>query len=107
MPNVYRLKTCPQCGVEHRRRGEHCGRSCGNRHTKTQEHRSRIAQSNRVHMSSDKPQAVESRWLITQQRRGDGKTSEQLYAEMEEYGVVPPTDLGYSYELDTDGDLWS
>lgn len=27
MPGVYRLKTCPVCGIEHRRRGPYCSRS--------------------------------------------------------------------------------
>jgi pentatricopeptide repeat protein len=58
-------------------------------------------------MASDKPAAEQSKWLITQQRRGDGKTSEELYREMEEYGVVPPDDLGYSYLKDTNGDIWT
>lgn len=30
MPNVYKLKTCPQCNKEHRQRGVYCSISCGN-----------------------------------------------------------------------------
>ena len=30
MPNVYKLKTCPQCSKEHRQRGVYCSISCGN-----------------------------------------------------------------------------
>lgn len=101
------MKECPQCGAEHRKRGPYCSRSCGNKRTYTEEQKEvkRVAQRN--HMASEHPSAEKSKWLITHQRRGDGKTAEQLYAEMEEYGVVPPTDLGYSYERDTDGDIWS
>lgn len=28
MPGIYREKTCPKCGVIHRRRGPYCSRSC-------------------------------------------------------------------------------
>lgn len=31
MPGVYRKKQCPTCGVEHRRRGVFCSKSCSNR----------------------------------------------------------------------------
>ena len=27
MPGVYKLKTCPVCGIEHRKRGPYCSRS--------------------------------------------------------------------------------
>jgi hypothetical protein len=29
MAGIYREKTCPTCGVTHRRRGPYCSRSCG------------------------------------------------------------------------------
>lgn len=28
MPGIYREKTCPKCGIKHRKRGEYCSRSC-------------------------------------------------------------------------------
>jgi uncharacterized Zn finger protein (UPF0148 family) len=31
MPGIYREKTCPSCGVTHRKRGNFCGISCANR----------------------------------------------------------------------------
>lgn len=30
MPGVYRKKNCPQCGVEHRKRGQFCSIACSN-----------------------------------------------------------------------------
>ena len=107
MPNVYRLKECPTCGAEHRKRGPYCSRSCGNHRTYTQEQKEAKRVGMRKHINSDSPVAERQRWLITQQRRYDGKTEAELYAAMEEFGVVPPTDLGYAYEQDTDGDIWS
>jgi len=107
MPNVYRLKECPACGAEHRKRGPYCSRSCGNKRTYTEEQKEVKRAAQRKHMNSDTPVAERQRWLITQQRRADGKSEAELYAEMEEYGVVPPSDLGYSYERDADGDIWT
>jgi hypothetical protein len=107
MPGIYKLKECPSCGAEHRKRGPYCSRSCGNKRTPTDEHKQKIADANRKHMAGDSDSAEKSKWLITHQRRGDGKTTKELYAEMEEYGVVPPDDLGYAYEKDTDGDIWT
>lgn len=107
MPGVYRLKECPTCGAEHRKRGPYCSRSCaGKSRTHTQETKTKIADSTRAHMASDHPSAEKSRWIIAHQKRADGKTAEQLYSEMEEFGIVPPTDLGFSYEVDSNGDLW-
>jgi hypothetical protein len=30
MPGVYRKKNCPQCGIEHRGRGQFCSIACSN-----------------------------------------------------------------------------
>jgi len=32
MPGVYKKKECPQCGVEHRKRGNFCSTACANSH---------------------------------------------------------------------------
>lgn len=107
MPNVYRLKECPTCGAEHRRRGIHCSRSCGQKgKSKSEDHKRKIADSNREHMASDSETAEKSKWIITQQRRGQGKTGEQLENEMDGWTIVPPHGLDRQYEKDTDGDIW-
>lgn len=31
MPGIYKRKTCPACGVEHRKRGEFCSKTCSNK----------------------------------------------------------------------------
>lgn len=107
MPNVYRLKECPTCGAEHRRRGPYCSRSCASKaRTHTQETKTKIADSTREHMASDSPSAEKSKWIITQQRKGQGKTEEQLTQEMDTWTIVPPHGLDRQYEKDTDGDIW-
>jgi hypothetical protein len=35
-PPIYRKKNCPQCGVEHRKKGPFCSQGCHNRHRGTQ-----------------------------------------------------------------------
>ena len=37
MPNQYKLKNCPTCGTEHRKKGLYCSRSCGNSREYTEE----------------------------------------------------------------------
>jgi hypothetical protein len=106
MANVYRLKECPHCGAEHRKRGPYCSRSCGNHRTYTESQKEDKRVAMRKFMNSENEVAEKQRWLITQQRRADGRTEAELYAEMEEYGVIPPTDIGFSYEKDADGDIW-
>ena len=32
MPGVYKLKTCPECKKEHRKRGVFCSQGCSNSH---------------------------------------------------------------------------
>jgi len=32
MPGVYKLKCCPQCGTDHRKRGLFCSQACHNSH---------------------------------------------------------------------------
>ena len=107
MPNVYKLKECPTCGAEHRRRGPFCSRSCASRaRVHSQETKTKIADSNREHMASESPSAEKSKWIITQQKKGKGKTEKVLEQEIDDWSIVPPADLGMSYERDSDGDLW-
>jgi hypothetical protein len=32
MPGVYKLKNCPQCNKEHRKKGPYCSQGCHNSH---------------------------------------------------------------------------
>jgi hypothetical protein len=32
MPGVYRLKKCPECQKEHRKKGQYCSQACSNSH---------------------------------------------------------------------------
>lgn len=37
MPGVYKLKNCPKCGVEHRKRGAFCSQTCANQREASEE----------------------------------------------------------------------
>jgi hypothetical protein len=57
-------------------------------------------------MASDSPSAEKSKWIITQQRKGNGKTEKVIEQEQDTWTIIPPEDTGYSYEIDSNGDLW-
>lgn len=44
MADNYRLKKCPKCGTEHRKRGPFCSRSCGNAREHTAEDKKKRSQ---------------------------------------------------------------
>lgn len=107
MPNVYRKKTCPTCGVEHRRRGEHCSRSCAQKgRPKTAEHKEKLRQATTKWMTGNSDTAEKMRWIIANQHKHPNATEDQLE---QMYPLIPhdPAELGLGrYEIDTDGDLW-
>ena len=39
----YRQKTCPKCGVTHRKKGDYCSRSCGNHRSFTPKARANLS----------------------------------------------------------------
>lgn len=71
MPNVYREKECPRCGVKHRRRGPYCSRECGNVREFTEEQKQEIArkisEKNLEHQLT--PEAVANRQLRSHARK--------------------------------------
>ena len=40
---AYKEKTCPACGTKHKKRGEFCSRSCGNKRSHTAESKKAIS----------------------------------------------------------------
>lgn len=53
MSGVYRLKECPSCGVEHRKRGQYCSQSCANsERVTTPETKKKLAEANREYNQS-------------------------------------------------------
>lgn len=70
MPNVYREKQCPRCGVLHRKRRQYCSRECGNVREFSPEQREeineRIVQSNLEYQRT--PEALAKNRLLSQAR---------------------------------------
>ena len=51
---AYKEKTCPKCGVKHKKRGEFCSRSCGNTRAHTAESKKAISDAKKHwHATSD------------------------------------------------------
>ena len=63
MPGVYRLKQCPQCQKEHRKRGPYCCQGCHNSHREVSDK----VRENMRKVSEDyhrTPEAIGARKLI-------------------------------------------
>ena len=68
MPGVYRLKTCPCCGKEHRGRGPYCSKSCSNRTREfSEETKNKISLTLQEHYMT--PEGVASAHMQAQRRR--------------------------------------
>lgn len=63
MPNVYKLKQCPQCQKDHRKQGRFCSQACSNSHRvvsdKVRENMRKVAEE--YHRT---PEAIGARKLI-------------------------------------------
>lgn len=72
MPGVYRKKNCPQCGVEHRGRGQFCSQACSNKHREvkpeTREKLKAIAQDHAAQTSARVKKEAED---LRKKKRGE------------------------------------
>jgi hypothetical protein len=60
MPGVYRLKSCPQCQKEHRKRGPYCSQGCHNRHREvTEETREKLSKATTAYYQT--PEGIASK----------------------------------------------
>lgn len=68
MPNVYKLKNCPQCNKDHRQRGPYCSISCGNSaRTITQETKDKISKKIQEYLQT--PEGVASVHIASRQQK--------------------------------------
>lgn len=92
----YKEKTCPNCGVTHKKRGPYCSRSCGNHRVHTTERKEEIAQQKREWHATSDAAAVVAHNFISQ---GNNKTPDP---------VSPPVRLPIrDDQFVADGDLWT
>jgi hypothetical protein len=95
MPGVYKLKTCPNCGKEHRRRGPNCSISCGNAVREiTDEHRANQSRSQKAY--AETPEGIAHYQMVGQ--RSIAKSIGENALSMEDYLIDIPSDD----ELDQD-----
>lgn len=99
MPGVYRLKTCPQCGKEHRRRGPYCSKSCSNAYrVVTDDTKLKMSQTRREY--AETPEGIAHYQVISNMLVASHKNED--YITQEDYLIDIPTDE----DLDDDKINW-
>lgn len=68
MAGIYRLKKCPTCGTEHRKKGNYCSRSCGNKRTFSDEYRDKLSLGQAARALTDEGEA--HRYMLQQHAKG-------------------------------------
>jgi len=88
MPNQYRLKQCPVCYSEHRKKGVYCSQSCANSNqTKSPEHVKKIKKAIAEYQSSPEGLANAQRQSI---RASAMRNDEPLPVTIEDFAVDLP-----------------
>jgi hypothetical protein len=92
---AYKEKTCPKCGAVHNKRGEFCGRSCGNQKKHKPETKALLSQKQTEWLTSNTDEAeVAKHNFISKRINGDPDP------------VAPVRDNIGSGRFVQDGDLW-
>ncbi len=70
MPGVYKKKECPQCHLEHRKRGPFCSQACHNRYRDvTDETKQKISEKAKEYYRT--PEGVAKKSLFSLERSGE------------------------------------
>jgi len=93
---AYKEKTCPKCGVTHKKRGEFCSRSCGNTRKHKQETKALLSQKQTEWLTSGDDRAEVAVHNFTS--LGTNKTPDPI-------APMKPMDIG-SGRFVQDGDIW-
>ena len=92
---AYKEKTCPACGVTHKKRGEFCSRSCGNKRKHTAETKAKIAEAKREwHATSETAAVVAHEFTSKRINAPDEPVPPQIQSPLRNNQYVE------------DGDLW-
>lgn len=97
MPNVYRLKTCPCCGKEHRGRGPYCSKVCSNRAREfSEETKKKISESVKEYYET--PEGVATTQMQSRIRKQLGidnakRAAGEYVLEPEDYALNVPFNL--------------
>lgn len=85
MPGVYKQKDCPQCGIQHRKRGPYCSQGCHNKHrevTENQREQGRKMAAERI----GTPEAIAQGHLLKQ---GIVTNAEDFAIDIPEFHDLP------------------
>lgn len=93
---AYKEKTCPKCGVKHKKRGEFCSRSCGNTRAHKAETKKKIGKAISTWLTSGDERAEAQVHNFTSQ--GSNKAPDPI-------APMKPIDIGHKRFVQ-DGDLW-
>ncbi len=92
MAGIYKKKNCPTCGTEHRKRGQYCSRSCGNKRTFDDTYRDKLSSGQAKRMQTDEGEA--HKYMLQQYAKGRDL----------DWHITPPVDRGGEV---LDGDFWT
>ena len=94
----YREKTCPRCGVTHKKRGPYCSRSCGNVREHTEE--DKTIRSQKLIEYNQTPEAAATRAKASKFITALNKGEEIELVSMDDYAVNIPDVTDYVAEYD-------
>ena len=95
MPGVYKLKSCPECGKEHRKRGNHCSQSCAQINKElTDEHKEKLSEKATEYRQT--PEGVATTSMIVRGRErylnnADKQKRGEYILEPDDWAVEIPT----------------
>lgn len=94
---AYKEKECPMCGTKHKKRGQFCSRSCGNKRNHTSETKELLSKKQTEWLTSGNDRAEVAKHNFVS--RGNNKPDEP---------VAPPVRAPLSdNQFVADGDLWT
>jgi endogenous inhibitor of DNA gyrase (YacG/DUF329 family) len=87
---VYRKKNCPQCGVEHRKKGPFCSQGCHNRHrgARSDETKAKISESKKEWYQTPEGMREKEKLVLNTKLRSEGRdtiTTEDFYVEIPDF----------------------
>jgi len=87
MSGVYAKKTCPSCGIEHRKRGKFCSLSCSSKRDHKEKTKEKIAESMRDYYLT--PEGV-AQAKVNNRRVNAVKADEEPPVTIEDFAVNIP-----------------
>ena len=84
---IYRKKNCPQCGIEHRKKGNFCSQGCHNRFrgARSEETKAKISETKREYYQTPRGLAEKEKLILNNKLRAEGRdniTIDDFYIEI-------------------------